>query len=96
MSDDQPVTRGELRAELREFKDEVTADMRQLESRLANELTATMRQIETNLLTAFHGYARGEQAHMHTLDTADQDLRIRMSALEDRVLNIEARMPPAA
>ena len=85
MSDDQPVTRGELRAELAQLKEQVT-----------DELTATMRQIETNLLTAFHGYARGEQAHMHTLDTADQDLRIRMSALEDRVLNIEARMPPTA
>ena len=85
MSDDQPVTRGELRVELAQLKEQVT-----------DELTATMRQIETNLLTAFHGYARGEQAHMHTLDTADQDLRIRVSALEDRILNIEARMPPTA
>jgi hypothetical protein len=55
-------------------------------------MMAAMRQIETNMLTAFHGYARGVSAHLHDLDTG-HDIKIRLSALEDRILNLETRRP---
>lgn len=76
MENDHPVTQRELQAGLTT-----------LEERLLDH----MRQIETNLLTAFHSYAKGQYARLHTVETADQELRIRMDALEDRVLTLETR-----
>ena len=40
------------------------------------------RDIETNMLTAFHGHAKGQTA------------RLRIAALEERMLNLETRRPP--
>ena len=76
MNDDHPVTHRELQAEL---------------TALREDLTAGMRQIETNLLTAFHSYAKGQHARLHTMETVDQELRIRVETLEDRVLTLETR-----
>ncbi len=76
MEDDHPVTQ-------REFQAGLTA----LEERLLDH----MRQIETNLLTAFHSYAKGQHARLHTMETVDQELRIRVETLEDRVLTLETR-----
>jgi hypothetical protein len=80
MDDNKPVTRGELREELVA-----------LETRLEDKLMGAMRQIETNILTAFHGYSRGVSAHLHDVDNGQHDLKLRMSALEDRMLNLETR-----
>ncbi len=76
MEKDQPVTRKEFEAGL------AAHDERLMEF---------MRQIETNLLTSFHSYAKGQYARMHTLETVEQELRIRMETLEDRVLTLETR-----
>jgi hypothetical protein len=51
------------------------------------------RTIETNMLTSFHGYARGQTARLHTVEIGASDLAIRVAALEDRMLNLEARRP---
>lgn len=80
MENEHPVTQRELQAALTVHKQEITDD-----------LTAVMRQIETNLLTAFHSYAKGQTARLHTMETVDQELRIRMDSLEDRVLTLETR-----
>jgi hypothetical protein len=76
MEDDHPVTRQEFDTGL------ATHDERLMEF---------MRQVETNLLTAFHSYAKGQYARLHTMETIDQELRIRMETLEDRVLSLETR-----
>jgi BMFP domain-containing protein YqiC len=52
------------------------------------------RDIETNLLAAFHGYARGQTARLHTAEVTAADLAQRVAALEDRMLNLETRRPP--
>jgi hypothetical protein len=78
MEKDHPVTQSEMNAALTAKTD---------------ELKEFMRQIETNLLTAFHGYGKGQQARMHTLEVADADVKIRLAALEDRVLSLETRRP---
>lgn len=79
--------------------DKLTARMRQietnLEERLTDNLTATMRQIETNMLTAFHSYARAQQTRQHTTEVVQEELRTRMAALEDRMLNLETHRPPS-
>jgi hypothetical protein len=54
-----------------------------------------MRDIETNLLTSFHGYARGIQARMHGLESGAVDVNVRLAAIEDRLLALEARRPPS-
>ena len=78
MDDERPVTRVELHTELAALED---------------RLVEKMRQIETNLLTAFHGYARGNTAHFHQLDITQHDVNLRLAALEDRVLALETRRP---
>ena|SRR6185436_14061084 len=72
--------RGELRAEI---------------AASADRLTDTMRQIETNLLTEFHRYAKGQNARIHTVEVGENDLKLRLSTLEDRVLALEIRNPPS-
>jgi hypothetical protein len=83
MNGQEPVTRTELHAELAEVRAEIAAS--------EERMTGTMRQIETNLLTAFHSYAKGQQTRMHTSEVIQEELRTRMAALEDRILNLETR-----
>ena len=59
-----------------------------------NELKEFSRQIETNLLTAFHGYSKGQQARMHTVEITEADFKLRLAAIEERVLALETRRPP--
>ena len=54
----------------------------------------TMRNIETNLLSEFHRYALGQQARMHSLESGEHDIKIRLGALEARVLELESRIRP--
>jgi hypothetical protein len=69
MDNGHPVTQAELKAALAALKSELKSEIR-------DELMEAMRQIETNLLTAFHGYARGVSAHLHTLDVTNTDANI--------------------
>jgi hypothetical protein len=95
MEHDHPVTHREFEAGLAsvkaELKAEIKTELATQKREITEDLTAVMRQIETNLLTAFHSYAKGQNARLHTMDTVDQELRIRMETLEDRVLTLETR-----
>ena len=81
MDDERPVTRTEFQTGLRDLK---------------NELVDSMRQIETNLLTEFHRYAKGQNARVHNVEVSENDMKLRLSTLEDRVLSLETRLPPSA
>lgn len=81
MDNEKPVTRAEFDSGLRNLKD---------------ELVDSMRQIETNLLTEFHRYAKGQSARLHNVEIGEQDMKLRLSVLEDRVLALETRIPPSA
>ncbi len=61
---------------------------------LREELKEFSRGIETNLLTAFHGYGKGQQARMHTIEITEADFKLRLAAIEERVLALESRRPP--
>jgi hypothetical protein len=61
-----------------------------------DDLMAGMRQIETNLITEFHRYAKGQNARIHNVEVGETDIKLRLSALEDRVLALETRIPPSA
>jgi hypothetical protein len=81
MDSEKPVTRTEFDSGLRDLKD---------------DLLDSMRQIETNLLTEFHRYAKGQNARVHNVEIGEQDMKLRLSVLEDRVLALETRIPPSA
>ena len=79
MDNGNPITKAELLTALKSQTD---------------ELVEKMRDIETNLLTEFHRYAKGQQARMHTLESTDHDLILRLATIEERLLALESRRPP--
>ena len=58
---------------------------------LEDRLIEFMRTLETNMLTAFHGYGKGQQARLHDVETSEHAMKVRSAALEDRVLDLETR-----
>ena len=64
MDKNAPVTKQDLaEAEARiEAKLEAKLDL------VADRLTELIRDVETRLLTAFHGYGKGQAARMHVLN----------------------------
>ncbi len=80
MDNEKPLTKAELDSAIGDLKD---------------ELVDSMRQIETNLLTEFHRYAKGQTARLHNVEVSEHDMKLRLSVLEDRVLALETRIPPA-
>jgi len=86
------ATKAELQASIVATRDDLRADI----AASADRLTDGMRQIETNLLTEFHRYARGQNARIHNVEVGESDMKLRLSALEDRVLSLEIRLPPSA
>lgn len=88
MDENAPATKRDL-AELKtELKSEMTEN--------ADRLTELIRDVETSMLTAFHGYGKGQAARMHILETTDTAVAQRLAALEERVLNLETRRRPGA
>jgi hypothetical protein len=68
-------------------------DFAEMETRIVYRLTELIRDVETQLLTAFHGYGKGQAARMHLLEVSDSATATRLAALEERVLNLETRRP---
>ena len=50
-----------------------------------------MRAMQTEILRGLEGFARGNFARMHRLETSDADTNTRITALEERVLYLETR-----
>jgi hypothetical protein len=99
MDDGQPATKAELQATKIELQASITATRDELRTEIhasEDRLTDGMRQIETNLLTEFHRYAKGQNARLHNVEVGESDMKFRLSALEDRVLSLETRLPPSA
>ena len=83
----EPATKQDLQ----DLKQELKQEMVEMETRIVDRLTEFSRDMETRLLTAFHGYGRGQAARMHTVEISQSDMSLRVAALEDRVLNLETR-----
>ena len=86
------ATEVKFESKLAATRDELRADITASGDRLMD----AMRQIETNLLTEFHRYAKGPNAGIHSVEVGENDLKLRLSTLEDRVLALEIRNPPSA
>ena len=50
-----------------------------------------MRAMQTEILRGLEGFARGNFARMHRIETSDADTNTRITALEERVLYLETR-----
>ena len=89
--ENEPVTRAELQAELQR-------ELAALESRLESSLIGRMRDMETALLTAFHSYSRGVSVRFRKIEAdvsnIDAAANARLAALEDRIMEVERRLPP--
>jgi hypothetical protein len=82
--------------DLQESEARLRGEIAQMETRMVDRLTELVRDVETSLLTAFHGYGKGQSSRMHLLEVADTTFAQRLAALEDRVLNLETRRGPGA
>jgi hypothetical protein len=88
--EDRPATLRDLAAtELR-----ITGDIAAAEVRIVDHLTEVMRDLQTEILTCLQGFARGNFARMHALESGQTCTNIRLAALEERMLYLETRRPP--
>jgi hypothetical protein len=83
--DNTPVTKKDLQ----ELKQALASDVEALK----NELIEFVRGMETRLLSAFHGYTKGQQARLHDVETSEATIKVRLAALEERMLEVERRLP---
>jgi hypothetical protein len=58
------------------------------------ENTPTTRQDIDALLTAFHGHGLGQPERMHDVESSEHAIKLRLSALEERVLELEKAPAP--
>jgi hypothetical protein len=63
------------------------------EERIQARAQETARAMQTEILRGLEGFARGNFARMHRLETSDADTNTRITALEERVLYLETRRP---
>jgi hypothetical protein len=77
-------------AAIRAAAEETRSAIQTAEERSAQQA----RDIETNLLRAYHGSGSGIQTEQRRLDANDRAILDRLSALEERVLNLQTRRPP--
>ena len=92
MDHEKPLTRTEFATGLRDLKSELVGAMRSQK----DDLVDSIREIETNLLTEFHRYAKDQNVRVHNVEVSENDMKLRLSVLEDRVLALETRIPPSA
>ena len=61
MKDDEIATKQDLK----ELQTRLSKDLIEMETRIVDRLTELTRDVETRLLTAFHGYGKGQAARMY-------------------------------
>jgi hypothetical protein len=69
----------------------ITAIVAAAEERIETRAQETARAMQTEILRGLEGFARGNFARMHRLETSDADTNTRITALEERVLYLETR-----
>ena len=68
-------------------------DLRQEMTALEGRLIETMRDMQSELLRGLERFSRGNFSRLHRLETSDNDLNDRITALEERVMALETRPP---
>ena len=89
----EPATKQDLQ----ELRQELLALEARMETRmqsLSDDLKEFSSDMETRLLTAFHGYGKGQTLRMHEFEVSKRTLEDRLSILEERVMNLETGHSP--
>ena len=101
MADNAPITPEDRPATLRDLTTAIAAaEERTVEAIAAakrqtvDELTEVMRDMQTEILTGLQAFARGNFTRFHTVESHQNDINIRLAAIEERVMYLETRRPP--
>jgi FtsZ-binding cell division protein ZapB len=91
----------QLRSETHQGLGQLRSDLEQQRSEFHHEfddLKETMRDSQTEILRAFYGYTQTTDAKLKETEASDIGLRQRLTAVEERLLEVEKRLnfPPAA
>jgi hypothetical protein len=92
MDNGEQVTKKDLAQSEARVTELIRKDLAESEGRV----TELIRDVETRLLTAFHGYGRGQAVRMHVLEVADSATTQRLAAIEERRLNLETHRRPGS
>jgi hypothetical protein len=69
-------------------------DLAAAEQRIVDQLTETMRDMQSEILRGLETFARGNFVRLHTLESNQTDINLRLAVIEERLLNLETRRPP--
>ena len=97
MADNAPNTPEDRPATLRE----VTTAVAAAEQRITAAITAAeeragerARDLQTEILRGLEAFAKGNFTRFHTVESHQNDINIRLAAIEERVMYLETRRPP--
>jgi hypothetical protein len=89
-----PIAPEDRPATQRDVATAITTAIAAAEERIVDRLTEVMRDMQTEILTGLASFAKGNFARFNSLESHQNDLNIRMAALEERVMYLETRRPP--
>jgi hypothetical protein len=97
MADNAPNTPEDRPATLRD----VTTAVAAAEQRITAAITAAeeragerARDLQTEILRGLEAFAKGNFTRFHTVESHQNDINIRLAAIEERVMYLETRRPP--
>jgi len=88
--EDRPATLRDLAAAV----DQLTSDIAAARQQTVDQLTETMRDMQSEILRGLETFARGNFVRLHTLESNQSDMTLRLAVIEERLLNLEMRRPP--
>ena len=90
MADNAPMTPEDRPATLGDLKTAIDS----AEQRIVDRLTEVMHDMQSEILTGLQAFAKGNFARFHTVESHQNDINIRLAAIEERVMYLETRRPP--
>jgi ribosomal protein S10 len=85
---------GDIAAAQRQTVDQLRGEIAAARQQTVEQLTETMRDMQSEILRGFETFARGNFVRLHTLESNQADVNLRLAVIEERLLNLETRRPP--
>ncbi len=93
----QPVTRAELNADLHALEDRVIKAIARSQTEILDQMHEFVRDAQTELLCGFEAFSIGHNVRLRKLEAdlsnVDAGTNQRLLAVENRLLQIEKRLP---
>lgn len=101
--ENEPATKKDLQelearidARLVGVESRVEGKLDAMEDRLKAYAREMAEQVETRILRAFHAFAEANHSRLRLVEGGQANLVERVGKLEERVFDLEKRLPPAA